>query len=375
MQEQDRAPALAEALTLIDGALSVSRLPADAREALERATSVLDGSDLVSRRDVTVDDPDNALIDALARAQGKFPAIPKSHTATVTSQKGTYTYNYADLSDVLAAVRPILAAERLAVVQTTQHGDGGKVILDTYLRHAAGGRLHSEVELGQSPGNPQAFGGALTYLRRYELATVLGIAPEEDRDAQDVPSARDAAAPPAAPVPAWATPHRGDEQKRDLVRMMGDLVEDVETAKALARRWKEGYGDVLYLHLDAVRSLLAARTAARGDDPAPADTAAEQDAAAERPDPTPDGDVDAGAGADGPVPEALAPDEEAELARQAAEADDTPLAGSVEVDLEGAVTPVEQVRRLKAAGCTCEAPLDSKRHDDTCPVAGHGIPF
>jgi hypothetical protein len=126
---------------------------------------------------------DRALTAALAQAQGKFPAIPKGKTATIRPRNGgaPYTYSYADLADVLAVVRPVLAEHGLAITQRTVR-DGGAVILETELRHEAGGSITTEVVLTASPGDVQAFGSALTYLRRYELVTLLGLSPEDDRD-------------------------------------------------------------------------------------------------------------------------------------------------------------------------------------------------
>src|SRR6059058_4621631 len=121
--------------------------------------------------------PDTLLVRALADAQAAFPPINRAHVAEVRGKDGKpgYSYTYADLADVLSAVRPVLAANGLAVTQRTL--ERGKLLV-TELRHVAGATIVSEVELGQSPGSPQQFGGALTYLRRYELVTLLGIAAE-----------------------------------------------------------------------------------------------------------------------------------------------------------------------------------------------------
>lgn len=169
--------------------------------------------------------PEQQMIVALANAQAEFPRITKGNTAEVTSQKGSYSYTYADLSDVLAAVRPVLARNGIALFQRTEHRDSG-VFLVTELLHVSGAKLTSEVALGQNPSSPQAFGGALTYLRRYELTTMLGIAAEDDTDAQHVP-AGGGREPAPAPLPAWAglldpdTPN-GKAVKRSMIALAGD---------------------------------------------------------------------------------------------------------------------------------------------------------
>src|SRR3954469_1477353 len=119
-------------------------------------------SDQAEKKQAFPASPDAQLVAALVKAQGEFPSIAKNKTANT----GTYSYSYADLSDVLAAVRPVLSENGIALVQRTVCTANGKVNLLTELRHGGGSVLSSEVEIGQSSGNPQQFGGALTYLRR-----------------------------------------------------------------------------------------------------------------------------------------------------------------------------------------------------------------
>lgn len=119
---------------------------------------------------------------ALASAQGKFPAIKKSHVVKVEIKTGgSYEYNYADLADVLAAVRPILSAEGLAILQPiVWHSEP---LLITLLVHASGEWIESVYRLGEYD-KPQEMGSAITYARRYALTSMLGIAAEDDDDGQ-----------------------------------------------------------------------------------------------------------------------------------------------------------------------------------------------
>src|SRR3954454_3659437 len=75
--------------------------------------------------------PQELLVAALAAAQGAFPSIHRGHTAIVPAKNGKsgYSYSYADLGDVLAAVRPVLSAHGLALVQRTIRGAGGTVLV------------------------------------------------------------------------------------------------------------------------------------------------------------------------------------------------------------------------------------------------------
>lgn len=130
------------------------------------------------------------LVAALARAQGKFPPIVKSHINPAF--KGS---QYADVADVLAAVRPVLAAEGIAVTQSTRIGDEGGVILETTLEYAGDedNEMRSEFPLYVAGLTAQQVGSLMTYHRRYQLCAILGVHPVGDDDDGNLA----ATAPPA----------------------------------------------------------------------------------------------------------------------------------------------------------------------------------
>lgn len=122
-----------------------------------------------------------SLYAALAKAQAAFPPIPRDRTVQVqTRTGGTYTFSYAPLDTIFDKVRPALAAENLAVTQLLDAA-GERSLLRTQLLHAGGGMIESVWSIRDS-GTAQEFGSALTYLRRYALVALLGIASEEDDD-------------------------------------------------------------------------------------------------------------------------------------------------------------------------------------------------
>ncbi|WP_412550261.1 ERF family protein [Shimia sp. MIT910701] len=114
---------------------------------------------------------------ALAKAQGEFPEIPKNKTG--------HGYKYADIADILRAVRPILSKNGLSIFQSIA---GDK--LETTLAHETGATLVSRYPLVQDGtgrmNNIQKIGAALTYARRYSLTALLGVAADEDVDADDL---------------------------------------------------------------------------------------------------------------------------------------------------------------------------------------------
>ena len=132
---------------------------------------------------------EKALNAAIAKAQGEFPPIVKDKTA----KAGTYSYDYADLASILALVRPVLSKHGLALIQRLENPSGGGPSIRTELRHADGGVVAASFPLGEW-STPQQLGSSSTYIRRYALCAMLGIAAEEDDDAQSVAPVSRAAA-------------------------------------------------------------------------------------------------------------------------------------------------------------------------------------
>jgi len=140
--------------------------------------------------------PLDLLASALAAFQAEMPTVPKSHTATVKSDKGSYSYTYAGLADVSEAAMPLLAKHGLSF--TTLPGQG---ILTGMLLHKSG--QHLTASLPVTGGTPQAIGSSLTYGRRYLLGCMTGLVTDDDEDgqlAQSTPRGAKAPAPEAPPV-------------------------------------------------------------------------------------------------------------------------------------------------------------------------------
>jgi hypothetical protein len=153
---------------------------------------------------------------ALAKAQEEFPAINKEKTA----KAGNYSYNYASLDAFLNACRPVLAKHGIALVQPFEI-DGDMPVLLTELRHTSGEVISSRFPLLRRPETDQQLGSTLTYLRRYTLAAMLGVAAEEDVDgdkeekAEAKPAGRKRAAAARSQPPPSSTPLEPSQEQRD----------------------------------------------------------------------------------------------------------------------------------------------------------------
>ena len=139
----------------------------------------------------------NELIAALAKAQGEISAASKDCANPFFKSK------YADLNSVWGACREPLSKNGLAVTQTVQQRESGDVLV-TLLGHASGQWMSSTMSLRiKSDGKTnelQVLGSCLTYLRRFALAAIVGVAPAEDDDGNGGKGYQ--ARPEPAPAPA-----------------------------------------------------------------------------------------------------------------------------------------------------------------------------
>lgn len=123
------------------------------------------------------------LDDALARAQAEFEPIKKTRTAIVETKSGTkYKFKYADLSDVIAATTPALSKYGLSTKNLLEEDEKGMKIV-VYLTHAPSSEKISSFLPIKVSDRPQELGSILSFYRRYILSALLGVASEEDDDA------------------------------------------------------------------------------------------------------------------------------------------------------------------------------------------------
>ena len=137
---------------------------------------------------------------ALAKAQGEIRPPHKNKTVTVkTTQGGSYGFDYADLGAVIDAIREPLAKNGLSYTHVIEGVNQGLALV-TYLLHSSGQFIASVYPLPDQR-DPKTFGGALTYGKRYSLSALVGVAADDDADAEpdNVAEFKDRA--PKAPAP------------------------------------------------------------------------------------------------------------------------------------------------------------------------------
>lgn len=111
---------------------------------------------------------------ALVKAQKEF--APALRTSTI----GHLNRKYADLATCIEAVIDALNNNGIALTQQTFLDDTGVTVETVFIHESGeiinGGKLH----VPASKQDPQGYGSALTYARRYSLMSACAIAPEDD---------------------------------------------------------------------------------------------------------------------------------------------------------------------------------------------------
>ena len=116
----------------------------------------------------------NELAAALSRAQGAIKGALKD------SINPHFKAKYADLASTWDACREQLAKNELSVVQMPDVSDTGGIAVETILMHSSGQWISSRFVMPVPKPDAHGVGSAITYARRYALAAMVGIAPEDD---------------------------------------------------------------------------------------------------------------------------------------------------------------------------------------------------
>jgi hypothetical protein len=87
---------------------------------------------------------------------------------------------YADLASVIDAVKDSLNLNGIVFIQTPSPSDDGKLHLTTRLLHSSGEWIEDTAVCPLQKNDPQGYGSALTYLRRYSLASITGLYQDDD---------------------------------------------------------------------------------------------------------------------------------------------------------------------------------------------------
>lgn len=210
---------------------------------------------------------DKTLSAALAKAQAKMRDPVKDAT------NPHFRSRFVSLKGILDAVRPALSAEGIALTQEVDF-EGDVTYVRTVLRYGTESIASRYPVTCSKPTDPQAWGSAITYARRYSVAAMCGVAPadEDDDDGEAAaaparqapkPASKPAAKPNAAIAGAGkATPFEFAEEAVDAVlAATSGLALDVVAHRIAASK---DAGTLTGSDLDDVRAVFKERKQALG---------------------------------------------------------------------------------------------------------------
>lgn len=118
----------------------------------------------------------------IAKALSKFQSEVSDPERT--KENAFLKAKYVTLDSLLQAVRPVLADNGLSFLQIPSTAKD-EVTVVTMLLHNSGEWFESDpFTLPLMKKDPQGVGSVVTYARRYSLSSILGVAWDEDDDAQ-----------------------------------------------------------------------------------------------------------------------------------------------------------------------------------------------
>lgn len=178
----------------------------------------------------------------------------------VGKDKEGYGYKYASFDSIVQHLRPLLAAQGLGFIQTST-SDGDYIGVTTRLIHKSGEWVEDTFTMPlvtlAKMNNYQVAGSAITYLKRYGLSAIVGIAVDEDIDAsgeQEKPK-------PPQPQP------KAPPQPRKINQIEGEnLMELIEKTNTDIEKFCANYkiktiGDLTLVHYQDAMKILQVKVA------------------------------------------------------------------------------------------------------------------
>ena len=185
---------------------------------------------------------------AFVKAQQAFgPALK-------TSNNPHFKTKYADLSNVVEAVIDALNSNGIAMIQQT-HEDTTGVTVETLFLHESGESILSgKLHVPAAKQDPQGYGSALTYARRYSLMAACGIAPEDDDG-----NAASRPAPKPAAKPIFVSLAQAENLAKLAVDVEADLPALFDWISAKAGREVNTFADIHLSELNYITKALNAK--------------------------------------------------------------------------------------------------------------------
>lgn len=160
---------------------------------------------------------------------------------------------YADLSSVIDAVKPALNEAGIIFLQMPAPSDRDSIALTTRLIHESGEWIESTATCPLQKHDPQGYGSACTYLKRYSLASAVGLyQDDDDGNAASKGSNNNVRSFVSGPRSGIGDdlPQDWKDYLQDLAQRATDLVSQGNLACALAEIGKDNLDDTQRVYLE-----------------------------------------------------------------------------------------------------------------------------
>jgi hypothetical protein len=189
------------------------------------------------------------LDDALAKAQGEIEA------ATKDKMNPAFRSKYADLSSVWAAIRPSLSKHGIAVTQWPVHSDDNRLHIVTRLAHK-GEWIKCEFSIPVQKQDAHGYGSAVTYAKRFSLASAVGVVADDDDDGHAAAKATPKPQPVDTPMPSVnGTVGASKAGNRAIYDKMIHAIREAPTLKALTAWYQNNIAEIDKLPADWIEEL------------------------------------------------------------------------------------------------------------------------
>jgi hypothetical protein len=167
--------------------------------------------------------------------QAMLPLIKDSNNPFFKSK-------YADLQAVTEACYPALQANSICVMQSAESLGALGINIKTRLIHKSGQFIETECAIPPAGQDPQKYGSAVTYGRRYGLQAAVGLAAIDDdgESAMNRNATKPAAQPETTPTPSATNNDPAVVEKITSVFWQQTTLAGLNEMMALAKT--KGYG-------------------------------------------------------------------------------------------------------------------------------------
>lgn len=208
-----------------------------------------------------------AFVKAFAAAQADMK------NATLNKTNPHFNSKYADLAEIRDCTVPILARHGIATTQLPVVDDNGTFVLVTQLLFNDTVHLEAQFPLPANTDKPQQIGSAITYARRYSLASICCISADDDDDGNAAQAGTSQAAAPPRRMSAQQAKREIDWQKVEGWIAEANNAKMIDTRRAEINNranWPQSYVTAALELIEAQEAVIAADNVPASSDAAAA---------------------------------------------------------------------------------------------------------